>query len=125
MNAWCDSETVTALESTLARALASAAATVWLGGSSVATAFCAASLTGGTIGAATGAPTGLMLKSVLMAPPSAIALACSSQIPSPLGPQLYGAPINSELENALNAALTRGRKFYEKCSYWRTIRAND
>ena len=117
MNAWCDNETVTAVESTLARALAAAAGTLWPGGRSLATAYCAASLTGGMIGAATGAPTGLMLKSVLMVPPSAMALACSSQIPTPLSPQLYGAPLNAELENALNAALTRGRKFYEKCNY--------
>src|SRR5260370_20463727 len=114
MNAWCDNETVTALESTLARALASAAATLWLGGRSVATAFFAASCTGGTIGAAIGAPTGFMLKSVLMVPPNATALACSSQIPTPLGPQLYGGPLNALFGNALNAALTRAHKFYEK-----------
>src|SRR5882757_11526678 len=60
-----------------------------------------------------------MLKSVLMAPPSAMALACSSQIPTPLKPQLYGAPLNALLGNTLNAALTRAREFYEKCNCWK------
>jgi len=41
-----ETEALTTLELTLARVLASAAVTLWLGGSSVATALCAASLTG-------------------------------------------------------------------------------
>jgi hypothetical protein len=48
-------------------AAASAAVTLWLAGSSVDTALFAAGLTGGTIGEGAGDPTGLMLKSVLMA----------------------------------------------------------
>ena len=62
-----------------APALASTTVTLWLGGSSVATALLAASLTGCATGVATGAPTGLMLKSVLMA----ASWLPSSQIPTP------------------------------------------
>ena len=58
-------------------ALASVAVTLWLAGSSVATAFCAA--IGATTDVAAGAPTGLMLKSVLMA----ASWLSSSQIPTP------------------------------------------
>src|SRR5258708_13831406 len=69
--------------------LASVAVTLWLAGRSVGTALFAAWLTGGTTGVGAGAPTGLMLKSVLMAaswPPS-------SQIPTPLHRQLCpGSP---------------------------------
>jgi len=64
--------------------LVSAAVTLWLAGSSVAAALCAASLDGGTTGVAAGAPTGLRLKSVLMA----ASRLPSSQIPTPLGQQL-------------------------------------
>jgi hypothetical protein len=46
---------------------ASAAVTLWLAGNSVGTAFPAAWLNGGTTGEGAGDPTGLMLKSVLMA----------------------------------------------------------
>src|ERR1700736_4567949 len=73
-----------ACESLRAPALASTAVTLWLAGSSVATALLAAGLEGCTTGVAAGVPTGLMLKSVLMAaswPPS-------SQIPTSLPRQL-------------------------------------
>jgi hypothetical protein len=46
---------------------ASAAVTLWLAGNSVETALLAAWLDGGTMGEGAGNPTGLMLKSVLMA----------------------------------------------------------
>jgi hypothetical protein len=46
---------------------ASAAVTLWLAGNSVGTALPAAWLAGGTTGEGAGDPTGLMLKSVLMA----------------------------------------------------------
>lgn len=60
-------DALTALGSIVTRTLGSGAVTLWLAGNSVFTAFCAVSLAGVIIGAATGAPTGLMLKSVLMA----------------------------------------------------------
>src|ERR1700675_786709 len=67
---------------------ASTTVTLWLGGNSVATAWLAASLGGdGTTGVAAGAPTGLMLKSVLMA----ASWPSSSQIPTPLDRQLCAA----------------------------------
>src|SRR6202022_3743425 len=90
-----------------AGALASATATLLLAGSSVATALFAASLTGGAIGVATGAPTGLMLKSVLMA----ASWLPSSQIPTPLPSQLCASPLNVVLENALNIAAMPARLF--------------
>src|SRR5262245_11903489 len=73
-------------ESLRTPAPASAAITLWLAGSSVATALWAASLAGGATTIAAGAPTGLMLKSVLMAaswPPS-------SQIPTPQAKVMIG-----------------------------------
>jgi hypothetical protein len=60
-------------------ALASTAVTLWLGGNCVETAARAASPAAGTIGGATGAPTGLMLKSVL----TAASWLSSSQIQPP------------------------------------------
>src|ERR1700730_8957262 len=90
-------------------ALASTAVTLWLAGRSVATALVAAALDSCTTGVAAGVPTGLMLKSVLMAaswPPS-------SKIPTPLLVQLWQAALNVLLENTVNAALKAALEFYE------------
>src|SRR3954463_16654940 len=95
------------------RGATSAAATLWCAGRSVATASAVAGLAGCTKGVATGAPTGLMLKSELMAAsgPS------SSQTPSsPVGNPSVAA-VTAALENALNFPLTPTGYFYEKCRY--------
>jgi hypothetical protein len=67
MNAWCDTKSLASEGSLRTPALASAAVTLWLAGNSVVTALLAASLKRCTTGVAAGAPTGLMLKSELMA----------------------------------------------------------
>jgi hypothetical protein len=78
--------------SLLAAALVSLAATVWLTGKSVCTASFAAEFDVVTICTGAGIPTGLMLKSVLMA---ASWLPCVSQIPTPLNTQ----PWNTRIEH--------------------------
>src|SRR3979411_2918110 len=105
MNAWRDKDSLAAGESLRTLALASATVTLWLAGRPVATAWVAAWLKGCTTGVGAGAPTGLMLKSVLMA---ASGLP-SSQIPTPLPSQLCASPLNVVLENALNIALIAAR----------------
>src|SRR6202035_695834 len=111
MNAWCETESAEALRSVRAAAPAAAAVTLWLAGSSVATAWATASLGGCATAAAAGAPTGLMLKFVLMA----ASWLLPSQIPTPLRRQLLHAPLNAMLESAMNAALQPARQFDEKC----------
>jgi hypothetical protein len=81
--------------------------TLWLAGSSVVTASFAALLGGGTTGDGAGAPTGLMLKSVLMA----ASWLASSQIPVSSELQLCHPSINTVLENAVNPALRSAREF--------------
>jgi hypothetical protein len=85
---------------------ASLAVTLWLEGNSVATALLAAWLGGCTIGDGAGAPTGLMLKSVLMA---ASWCRSQSQIPTRVRGQLCQSAFNAKLENAMNRALTATR----------------
>jgi hypothetical protein len=78
-----------------AAALVSLAATVWLTGKSVCTASFAAALDVVMICTGAGIPTGLMLKSVLMA---ASWLPCLSQIPTPLNTQ----PWNTRIEDRVS-----------------------
>ena len=97
------------------RALASGTVTLWLAGSSVATALLAAVLEGCTIGAGSRRPhrpdAEIRTHGSLLA-----SLEFKSQ---PLSDDNYDpAALNVVLENALNTVLKSARTIYEKCLYF-------